>query len=218
MARCRERLAWCKGCGRQTEPDIADQGSARWRRRCCQLAAAARVFSCPAVAMWLPARATLSVLCRKLLKSWRTRHDSNVRPLPSEGNKQKLRRLAEVCGDRQTGVFPRSLWLSDLVAALGEGRRKPPPDKKTLSYLIVLDLAAIFERVTCARPTRRIDPDTSKPYGPFWDFVTAVCRSLPQVGSPDRAIRDVQTYSATEFSPFIANLQFRDPALWQKLR
>lgn len=112
-------------------------------------------------------------------------------------------------------------WLCDLVTALGEPRPKPPPDKKTVSYLVVLDLAAIFELVTCTQPTRRNNPysDSSQAYGPFWDFVNCVCSSFTGVGSIDRAIRDLMTFYPTkEYSAFVANLQFRHPGLWQKLR
>jgi hypothetical protein len=109
-------------------------------------------------------------------------------------------------------------WLYDLIEALGEPEQRPPPDKHTRSYLVVLDLLAMYELVTCTDATRRIDPESSQPYGPFWDLLTAVCRSLPQVRSLDRATRDVLTHSPREFSPFIPNLQFRHPTLWQKLR
>jgi len=91
-------------------------------------------------------------------------------------------------------------WLCDLVTALGEPRLKPPPDKKTVSYLVVLDLAAIFELVTCTQPTRRSNPysESSQAYGPFWDFVNCVCGSFTGVGSIDRAIRDVMTFYPTK--------------------
>jgi hypothetical protein len=109
-------------------------------------------------------------------------------------------------------------WLKDLIGALDEGPRvKPPPDKRIRSYLIVRDLAAIFELVTGELATRRFNADTYQPYGPFWKFVNAVGAALPNVRSLDRAVKEVQTYSR-EYSPFVANLQFRHPVLWQKLR
>jgi hypothetical protein len=112
-------------------------------------------------------------------------------------------------------------WLSDLIETIAEPSQKPPPDKKTVSYLIVLDLAAIFEIVTCAPPTRRNNPlsDTSQSYGPFWDFTNAVCESLSGIRSIDRAMKDVmKLYPEKEYSAFVANLQFRHPDLWQKLK
>ena len=108
-------------------------------------------------------------------------------------------------------------WLADLIEAIAEPSPEPPPDIKTRGYLIVLDLAAIFELVTCTKPTRRITAAGSRPYGPFWDFVTQVCSSFKGVGSIDQSIRDVVAFYPKEYSPFIANLQFRHPALWQKL-
>jgi hypothetical protein len=84
-------------------------------------------------------------------------------------------------------------WLTDLAAALDEREPKPPPDTKTRNYLIVLDLAGIFELVTCDQPTRRVNAVTSKPYGPFYDFVNAVCAPLG-LRSIDRAIQDVMKF------------------------
>jgi len=119
--------------------------------------------------------------------------------------------------DVETARFRRDRaisWLNDLICS-PDGPR-PPPEKKVRSYLIVSDLAAIFELVTGQQPTRRINWETSKPYGPFWSFVTAVSAALPNVRSLDRAVSEVQRYQ--EGSPFVANLQFRHPDLWQKLR
>lgn len=106
-------------------------------------------------------------------------------------------------------------WLADLAGALAESQEKPPPDKRTISYLVVRDLAAIFELVTGQKPTRRNNPYAEgRAYGPFWDFVTGVCRSIDGVRSLDRAMKDVTAFYPQEFSPFIANLQFRHPALY----
>jgi hypothetical protein len=111
-------------------------------------------------------------------------------------------------------------WLTDLIEAIAEPSPEPPPDVKTRGYLIVHDLAAIFELLTCTEPTRRNNPYyTSRPYGPFWDFVNRVCSSFKGVGSIDQAIRDVVAfYPEKEYPPFVANLQFRHPILWQKLK
>ena len=40
------------------------------------------------------------------------------------------------------------LWLQDLIKALDEPQSKPPPDKATKHYLVMLDLATIFELVS----------------------------------------------------------------------
>jgi hypothetical protein len=110
-------------------------------------------------------------------------------------------------------------WLRDLADAFAKSPAKLPSDKRTRSYLVVLDLAAIFELVTCMKPTRRNNPYAdSQAYGPFWEFVSRVCAPLNRVRSLDRAIRDVLTFYPTEYSPFVANLQFRHPGLWQKFR
>ncbi len=121
-------------------------------------------------------------------------------------------------------------WLHDLIDALAAPHPEPPPDIRTLGYLVVLDLAAIFELVTCTQPTRRNNAYAvgPRPYGPFWVFVNGVCNSIPGVGSIEQAMKDVRRFypkpgddpqsTKSEYSPFAANLQFRHPELWQKLR
>jgi hypothetical protein len=123
-------------------------------------------------------------------------------------------------------------WLCDLVDALGEPGPELLPDKSTRNYLIVLDLAAIFQFVTCIPPTRRTLVESGKPYGPFFDFVSSVCESIPGMKSLDEAIEHVvahypdhhhrgrarSRFSSIEYSQWFANLQFRQPGLWQKVR
>jgi hypothetical protein len=119
------------------------------------------------------------------------------------------------------------LWLLDLADALDAPRRKPAPDKKTLGYLVVLDLAAIYEMVTQSAPTRRNWPNAKegkRAYGPFWDFCSKIF-AIIDIKSLDRAMKDVLVdYQRRSLrrrllsSPFIRNLQFTNPKLWQVLR
>jgi hypothetical protein len=119
---------------------------------------------------------------------------------------------------RRDGVL---LWLRDLAGALSIPSPKPPPDKKTLGYLVVLDLAAIYQLVTVTAPTRRNNANAEggrQPYGPFWNFCSEVF-TIVGLRSLERAIKDVLAdYPETVLSAFVANLQFRHPDLWQALR
>jgi len=73
-------------------------------------------------------------------------------------------------------------WLVDLAEIFNgsesesaNGKKpKPPPDKATRYYLVMLDLAAIFELVSGEEPRRRVDFDSGKTYGPFADFAAGV--------------------------------------------
>lgn len=73
-------------------------------------------------------------------------------------------------------------WLIDLADifdgsesdSADEEKPERPPDKRTLYYLLILDLAAVFQLVSGEEPTRRVDPASGKTYGPFADFVAAV--------------------------------------------
>jgi hypothetical protein len=64
-------------------------------------------------------------------------------------------------------------WLNDLIEAFEEPRPKAPPDRKTKHYLVMLDLAAIFELISGEPARRRTDADEGVPYGPYWNFAEA---------------------------------------------
>jgi hypothetical protein len=105
-------------------------------------------------------------------------------------------------------------WLANLTKALSVPEPKPPPGKRTRSYLVVLDLAAVFEFVTGKRPTRHnthYQGTSQRLTGPFWKFVCCVCRSIPEVKSLDRAVRDVLKYyyPGPEDSAWFANTYSR---------
>jgi hypothetical protein len=63
-------------------------------------------------------------------------------------------------------------------AASREGRRIPPPLRHStlIRYLVLQDLAVIFEYATAARAERRVrgedHSEAEKEYGPFWDLVS----------------------------------------------
>jgi len=68
-------------------------------------------------------------------------------------------------------------WLVDLAKIFNESgndaaKPKPPPDVATRYYLIVRDLAAVYELVTDKQPTRRVDC-SGRAYGPFADFAAS---------------------------------------------
>ena len=131
-------------------------------------------------------------------------------------------------------------WLHDLANTFAFAL-KAPPDKRTLGYLVVLDLAAIYQLVTRTQPARCNNPytdDGQQAYGPFWEFCSAIFK-LIGLRSLDRAMRDVlDDYAGAQkarssrksarqslksawrhaYSPFVANLQFRHSELWQELR
>jgi hypothetical protein len=79
-------------------------------------------------------------------------------------------------------------WLVELALIFNKSEeisgRKPkrPPDKMVLYYLLVRDLAAIYEMVTERPATRRVDWDSNETYGPFWDFLKQV---WPQIFGSD---------------------------------
>ena len=86
---------------------------------------------------------------------------------------------------------------SAISSSLLSLRPKPPPNRKTQGFLIVLDLASIFELVTCTKPTRRnhTSPD-SQPYGPFWNFAQAVWLA---VHNSDRGLQSaIRTWADEE--------------------
>jgi hypothetical protein len=149
-------------------------------------------------------------------------------------------------------------WLVDLAVIFnGSGNdpandEKPKPDKATRSFLVILDLAAIFELLSGKEATRREDPSSGRTYGPFADFAASVwvqifgnSRGLSYgirvwademneqrkaaeaaVNEATRAVsRDLSDLERDAIenrfghpSSFVANIQFRHPGLWRKLR
>jgi hypothetical protein len=70
-------------------------------------------------------------------------------------------------------------WLVDLAEIFDGSENEaasggPEPDKKTCYFLVILDLAAIFELVSGKEATRRVDPSSGKTSGPFVDFAASV--------------------------------------------
>jgi hypothetical protein len=59
--------------------------------------------------------------------------------------------------------------IDELDESLG-GRRP----RNIRAYLVMMDLAAIFELLTGRKATREVDRDFGKDTGPFWDFAAAV--------------------------------------------
>jgi hypothetical protein len=69
-------------------------------------------------------------------------------------------------------------WLNALVEALNEPQPNPPPDRSTRHYLVIRDMAAIFELISGEAATRRTEFDAGTPYGPFWSFVKALWSAI----------------------------------------
>jgi hypothetical protein len=81
----------------------------------------------------------------------------------------------EIANDRRNNAI---FWLNDLVEALKEPQPIPKPDTATKHYLVMRDMAAIFELITGDAATRRTDIDAGTPYGPFWDFAKALWSAI----------------------------------------
>jgi hypothetical protein len=151
-------------------------------------------------------------------------------------------------------------WLVDLAEVFNgseyesaNGKKlKPPPDKATRYYLLMLDLAAIFELVSGEEAKRRVDFDSGRTYGPFADFAAGAwlgvfgnirglsyairvwademtrLRKLAEAAVSEAtsltsrelsdAERDAIENRYGAYSSFVANIQFRHPDLWRRIR
>jgi hypothetical protein len=103
----------------------------------------------------------------------------------------------------------------DLSESLGEGRGRP---KATTPYLVMYDLEAIFEFVTCTTAERRVRSEDhheyGKEYGPFWDFVQPIWVII--FGSQAGLSAAVRNWALArkkfeETSAVIANIGLRHP-------
>ena len=113
-------------------------------------------------------------------------------------------------------------WLVELAAgandanrsmALGRGR-----PRAIFSYLVMLDLVAIFEYLTHQRATRSVRGEDhfeyGAEYGPFWNFAearwTAIFKSALGLKSTIRNWVEARNRYG-EVSPLIANMDLRHP-------
>ncbi len=114
---------------------------------------------------------------------------------------KRLELLAEAATKASTNFVPLPLRQSSLIR-----------------YLILLDLAAIYEWATRQRAGRRVktdlQADAGKTYGPFWEFAAVAWRII--FGSVKGLDNALKTWASgrrryKEFSPVFANLHMRHP-------
>jgi hypothetical protein len=100
-------------------------------------------------------------------------------------------------------------------------KRRPGQPRNKAAYLVLLDLAAIFKRLTGLKPEREVSRIDSRETGAFYCFCEAVWPLVFDCGVGGLAAamknwaRDHQKYN--ESSALIANLQLRHPS-WGVLR
>src|SRR5262249_31401370 len=74
-------------------------------------------------------------------------------------------------------LIQESDFLNNLAAATTKLMEKKPPSRGSpniRAYLVMMDLAAIFEWLTERKATRQVDRIHRKETGPFWQFRAAV--------------------------------------------
>jgi len=183
--------------------------------------------------------------------------DSALEPQMRRAGTSLLKTEITAAKRRRDGAIS---WMVDLAEVFNGSeyesangkKRKPPPDKATRYYLVMLDLGAIFELVSGEEPRRRVDFDSGKTYGPFADFAAVVWlvvfgnirglsyavrvwademthqRKLAEaavseatsLASRDLSVaeRDAIENRFGAYSSFVANIQFRHPDLWRRIR
>jgi hypothetical protein len=112
-------------------------------------------------------------------------------------------------------------WLPELADAYGPSQRQARTrgrPRNIVSYLVMLDLQAIYEFVTDTSAERRVHgedhPEHGKEYGPFWDFVQPIWTLV--FGSNARLSAAMKAWSLArnefgETLPIIANIALRHP-------
>jgi hypothetical protein len=94
-----------------------------------------------------------------------------------QGNLSDLEKVAEI----EERLIQQSDFLNNLAAATTKLMEKKPPSRGSRNiraYLVMMDLAAIFEWLTDRKATREVDRICGKETGPFWDFVATVWPSV----------------------------------------
>jgi hypothetical protein len=124
--------------------------------------------------------------------------------LQAAGNEQNRRRLDQGCD-----------FIATIAVAAGNPLSRPSrgQPRNILAYLVIRDLAAIYEHLTQKEATRIVDRTSYAECGPFYDFAAAI---WPVVfGQGDHglaaAIRNWAPWWHREKSPVIANIDLRHP-------
>ncbi len=116
---------------------------------------------------------------------------------------------AEISAMRKTLVAVEAA-AADSLAKLRPRKGRP---MNAFGYLLLLDLAAIFEWVTGKKATRRVDRMTHEETGPFYEFARIVWPMVTSNGSDGfiAAWRNWADFSRKyrERSPIIANFKLR---------
>lgn len=106
-------------------------------------------------------------------------------------------------------------FLTTLAAAGSKApKRRPGQPRNLTSYLIMMDLAALYEYLTGWQATRSVDRDTGEENGPFWQFAAAV---WPVVFGSDQGLPAAMKSWASgrskydDESPLVVNISLRHP-------
>jgi hypothetical protein len=122
--------------------------------------------------------------------------------------------------DRRLETYPTRLQQLAPAAEQVTNDWVPPPLRTEMlkRYLVLHDLAAIYQWATRKPAGRRVTTDVSdsgsKPYGPFWEFAGAVWRVV--FGSEKGLDHAMKTWAKGrrefgEWSPLIENMRLRHP-------
>ena len=88
-------------------------------------------------------------------------------------SRERVAEMKERLKDEDDFLRKLATATARLIDELDEslGGRRP---RNICAYLVIVDLAAIFEWLTGRKATREVDRDLGKDTGPFWDFAAAV--------------------------------------------
>jgi hypothetical protein len=109
-------------------------------------------------------------------------------------------------------------FLSELtIGALsleGKLKRSPGQPRNTASYLVLLDIARVFEWLTDVAASRRIDPVKGKDTGPFYKFASSIWPPVFASAEDGLSAAMKNWASGRQFdsSALMANIDLRQPS------
>jgi hypothetical protein len=100
--------------------------------------------------------------------------------------------------------------LAAATAACKPSRKRPSTVK---SYLVIQDIAAIFEWCSGVEATRRVNNENNEEYGPFYEFAAALWPVIFGKGDDGlpAAIKNFASYRERGGRALIANMAIRHP-------
>ena len=161
--------------------------------------------------------AKVGKIAASLLQASKDLDEADRRILVAQIGIAEGKSLVEAAGNEQTRrrLDQGRDFIATIAVAAGKPLSKPSrgQPRNIPAYLVIQDLAAIYEYLTRLEATRRVNRTSHAESGPFYEFAAAIWPVVFREGDDGlaAAIRNWSPWRDREKSPVIANIALRHP-------